>query len=135
MFWYRCRMANYGENFRGPRGPQMCPLFLNHLDNQPQWFSCQKVIEKLKIDIDYSNILKKNIPAELFQLFGRNRSSERIVPRQAHTTMSLLEANCTIYPWVLLIVILLLSGLLIKYIYMVSTHPPPLVPILKFWYC
>ena len=61
-------MANYGENFRGPRGPQMCPLCLNHLDNQPQGFTCQKVLEKLKIDIDYSNIFKKNIPAELFKL-------------------------------------------------------------------
>ena len=35
MFWYRCRMANYGENFRRPRGPQMCPLRSTHLDNQP----------------------------------------------------------------------------------------------------
>ena len=68
MFRYRCRMANFGENFRGPRGPQVCPLCSNHLDNQQQSFVCPKVKESVEVKVEYSNIFRKNIPAELFRV-------------------------------------------------------------------
>ena len=68
MFRYRCRMANFGENFRGPRGPQICPLCSNHLDNQQQSFVCPKVKESVEVNVDYSNIFQKNIPAKLFHV-------------------------------------------------------------------
>jgi hypothetical protein len=34
MFKFRCRMANFTENFRGPNGPQACQLCGLHLDQE-----------------------------------------------------------------------------------------------------
>ena len=59
MFRYRCRMANFGENFRGPRGPQICPMCSNHLDNQHLSFVCPKVQASVEVDVDYANIFKR----------------------------------------------------------------------------
>ena len=43
MFKFRCRMANFSENFRGPQGPKPCILCGVHLDNQETSFECVKV--------------------------------------------------------------------------------------------
>ena len=61
-------MANFGEHLRGPRGPQICPLCSNHLDNQQLSLVCPKVKESVEVNIDYSNIFQKNILAKLFHV-------------------------------------------------------------------
>ena len=74
MFKFRCRMADFQENFRGGRGPQPCQLCGIHLDNQETSFQCPEILKQLVIKHSYSEIFKKNIPVELFQTISRINS-------------------------------------------------------------
>ena len=61
-------MADFSENYRGPKDPQLCPLCGLHLDNQSNSFQCYIVKEKTKVTGEYLQIFQTNIPAQLFQL-------------------------------------------------------------------
>ena len=66
MFRYRIRMANYGENFRGPRGPVMCPLCGLHLDRQAICFdNCPTLRDNVQIRGTYSDVHKQKIQVEV----------------------------------------------------------------------
>jgi hypothetical protein len=66
IFRYRVRMADYGENFRGPNGPRMCPICGLHLDNQiMSFYNCQAIRTKIQVKGEYSDIFKPTIPIDL----------------------------------------------------------------------
>ena len=66
IFRYRVRMADYGENFRGPNGPRMCPICGLHLDNQVlSFYNCQEIRTKILVKGEYSDIFKPTIPIDL----------------------------------------------------------------------
>ena len=59
-------MADYGENFRGPNGPRMCPICGLHLDNQVlSFYNCQEIRTKILVKGEYSDIFKPTIPIDL----------------------------------------------------------------------
>ena len=66
LFRYRTRMAQYGENFRGPNGPVICPLCAGHLDNQVMGFeNCKTLKDNIDIEGRYQDIFKTYIPTKL----------------------------------------------------------------------
>ena len=66
LFRFRVRMAKFGENFRKHSVPVVCPLCELHLDNQVMGFeNCQVVRNSIKIDGNYPDIFKTNIPSGL----------------------------------------------------------------------
>ena len=66
LFQYRTRMAKYGENFRGPDGPIICPLCGGHLDNQVMGFdNCKVLRDNINMEGRYQDIFTKYIPAKL----------------------------------------------------------------------
>ena len=67
IFAYRTRMAKFGENFRGPHGPKLCPLCLSHLDNQPMAFNCPVIKPKLNETGKYDYIFRSEIPSETIE--------------------------------------------------------------------
>ena len=71
MFKFRCRMADFDENFRGGLGPRPCRLCGLHLDNQETSFQCPTVTQQLEIKMEYSKIFLKKIPAEIFETILR----------------------------------------------------------------
>ena len=54
-------MANFGENYRGSRGPVLCPLCETHLDNQALSVQCIEVRKQLGSIKDISDIYTQNI--------------------------------------------------------------------------
>ena len=67
LFKWRVRMATFGENYRGGQPFVVCPLCLNHLDNQPMALSCEEMRKKLTIKISSEDIFKDDIPLEVAQ--------------------------------------------------------------------
>ena len=65
LFSYRTRMANFSENFRGPSGPQLCPICKTHLDSQHLSFQCPQVKENVKIEGEYNKIFTDNTDTKL----------------------------------------------------------------------
>ena len=61
--YYRTRMANFSENFRGPGGPKLCPLCSTHLDNQQMAFTCPVVKPNLSTG-KYEALFRDEIPME-----------------------------------------------------------------------
>ena len=54
-------MADFGENFRGPRPFVVCPFLCNQRDSQSHVFSCQSTIQ-LELNGKYDDVFKENIP-------------------------------------------------------------------------
>ena len=71
MFKFRCRMADFDENFRGALGPRPCKLCGLHLDNQETSFQCPEITKQLEIKVEYSKIFHKKIPVEIFETISR----------------------------------------------------------------
>ena len=71
MFRFRCRMAEFGENFRGMNGPKTCPLCSSHLDNQESSFKCSNLRHIVNNSPDYHMIFKKNIPTKIFEILEK----------------------------------------------------------------
>jgi hypothetical protein len=71
MFKFRCRMADFDENFRGGLGPRPCQLCGLHLDNQETSFQCPEITKQLEIKVEYSKIFQNIIPAEIFETISR----------------------------------------------------------------
>ena len=69
LFSYRCRMANYGENFRGKNNTTICPLCENHPDSQKWAFQCKHIKENVNIQGKYSNIFSDSITKETVKTF------------------------------------------------------------------
>ena len=67
LFKWRVRMASLGENFRGNQANVVCPLFQNHLDNQPMAFKCGKMKNEISMNMEIEDIYKKEIPLEIAQ--------------------------------------------------------------------
>ena len=71
MFKFRCRMADFDENFRVGLGPRPCQLCGLHLDNQETSFQCPEITKQLEIKVEYSKIFQKKIPVESFETISR----------------------------------------------------------------
>ena len=71
MFKFRCRMADFEENFRGALGPRPCQLCGLHLDNQETSFQCPEITKQLEIKVEYSKIFQMKIPVEIFETISR----------------------------------------------------------------
>ena len=67
VFSYRARMANFGENYRRPGGPTICPLCHNHCDGQHWSFQCKTICENLNVEGNYKSIFSDNIPRQTIQ--------------------------------------------------------------------
>ena len=65
VFSYRTRMANFKENYRGPGGPQPCPLCNLHLDTQSLSFQCPLVKNNVKLEGKYNTIFSNKIDKTL----------------------------------------------------------------------
>ena len=61
MFKFRCRMADFSENFRGP-------LYKVHFDNLETSFLCPKIRENVLISEDYSRIYEDDILTDIFKV-------------------------------------------------------------------
>ena len=68
MFKFRCRMADFSENFRGPKGTHPCPLYKVHFDNLETSFLCPKIRENVLISEDYSRIYEDDILTDIFKV-------------------------------------------------------------------
>ena len=50
IFRWRTRMEKFGENFRGVKGPIICPLCKTHLDNQALSLQCPVIKKETNMD-------------------------------------------------------------------------------------
>ena len=65
IFSYRCRMADYRENYNGKSQTTICPLCENHPDSQKWAFECQETKKNVNINGKYSNIFSDNITKDI----------------------------------------------------------------------
>ena len=63
IFSARTRMADFGENFKGPRTFVVCPFLCNQRDSQSHSFTCSGVTQKIEIKGSYKDIFEMSIPA------------------------------------------------------------------------
>ena len=66
IFQYRSMMANFKDNYGGIKtSDNICPLCSSHSDTQKSSFECSFIKENIKIEGNYSDIMKGNISKEL----------------------------------------------------------------------
>ena len=78
LFMYRVRMANYGENFRGPKNTTLCPLCKIHLDSQKMGFeNCTVLRRNITISGRYNKIFETLVTGDIVQTLISIESYER----------------------------------------------------------
>ena len=64
IFYYRTRMANYSENYRGQDPPKPCQICHLHVDCQKHAISCVETLKHVENIGDYEEIFSKNISSD-----------------------------------------------------------------------
>ena len=61
IFKYRTRMENYGENYRGARGPVICPLCRLHPDSQEMSLKCPIILAEFNPKVEIEEVYQDTI--------------------------------------------------------------------------
>ena len=65
LFKFRVRVARFKENFGDTYEDKCCPVCKVHLDTQAHSVQCEKVKQEIKIDGNYTDIFKENVPSNI----------------------------------------------------------------------
>ena len=65
LFKFRVRVAKFKENFGDTYEDKSCPVCKVHLDTQAHSVQCEKVKEEIKIEGNYTDIFKENVPSNI----------------------------------------------------------------------
>ena len=79
IFFFRTRMADFGENFRGHRNFVVCPFVCNQCDSQSHTYTCLGIGQK--VDQDFFSKLKNKIITNVPNLFSFAVLSRRLMER------------------------------------------------------
>ena len=61
-------MADFKENFPGVGGPLVCPLCLNHLDNQALSLQCEVIKRQIKSNGNINEVFNEEVKEETADL-------------------------------------------------------------------
>ena len=67
IFSFRSRMAHFKNNLKSSWESLLCPLCLDHVDDQSLAFECPKLKTKISQKVKYTNIFNENIEKELVE--------------------------------------------------------------------
>ena len=70
IFKFRTHMAEFGENYRAGYDAFLCPLCLEHLDNQQNSLKCKSLQDELEFKKDISDIYSNEITEETIQIIN-----------------------------------------------------------------
>ena len=70
IFKFRTHMADFGKNYRAGYDAFLCPLCLEHLDNQKNSLKCKSIQDELKLKNEISDIYSNEITEETIQIIN-----------------------------------------------------------------